>query len=116
MTFLGKANWEVTGGDKLNLIIAAVPASKDGAICSWRDSGAVAIAPDKTGKIMPLGSLSAFNDFGFIYNTDPKKALAERQYIENTFGISMEGYAGALQISVVLSIFIEELSCPVGAS
>jgi hypothetical protein len=102
MHVLGTVNWGVTNGEQLNLLLAAVPESKDGAECSWGNSGSEAFVlktvtlPDGTTQQVPyaIGTASAFNDFGLLYNQkDPKAAAAEKEYIENTFGVSMDGYA-----------------------
>lgn len=92
MHVLGHATWQVTNGQELNLVVAAVPKNEDGAICSFGDSGSVGFTVSNSGEALPIGVLGAFNDFGAVYNTDPQKAAAQKAYIEQTFGVNMDGY------------------------
>jgi hypothetical protein len=94
MTVLGTASWEITNGERLNLLVTAVPANKDGTECSWGNSGSAGLFQTETGEIKVVGTASAFNDFGLLYNKDPGSAMAERKYIENLFGVDMTGYVG----------------------
>lgn len=102
MTVLGTATWNISNGDTLKLLLAAVPESSDGAECSWGNSGSEAFVlktiaqPDGTTRQVPysIGTASAFNDFGELYNAkNPAAAATEKSDIEATFGVSMDGYA-----------------------
>ena len=92
MSVLGQAEWTVTNGKILKLLVAAVPLSKDGAECSWGNSGSQAFIVRPDGSIGLIGAESAFNDFGFLYN-DAVNGAAEKVAIESYFGVDMTGYA-----------------------
>ena len=95
MSVLGTDTVTVTTGQQLKVLLAAVPETKDGAECSWGNSGSVAFTPGEGGTPRIIGTASMFNDFGLLYNKDkPDDAAAVRTYIENKFGVSMDGFAG----------------------
>jgi hypothetical protein len=91
MTVLGKVEWQITNGESLKLVVAAVPLSKDGAECSWGNSGSQAFIQRPDGSIGIIGSASAFNDFGNLYNGVAAGA-AERADAESYFGVDLSGY------------------------
>lgn len=94
MSVLGSANWAITNGDVLNLLVAAVPVSgPDGTECSWGNSGSAAFIVGPDGKPRIIGTASAFNDFGYLYNKGkPQDATAESNYISSTYNVDMAGY------------------------
>lgn len=94
MTYLGNADWSEADGLNMKLAVAAVPASKNGAECSWGNSGSAAFTLDSNGKPKIIGILSAFGDFGFLENKNNSVASKEwKTYIEQKFHISMNGFA-----------------------
>ncbi len=93
MTVLGTQTITTTDGYTLEVVTAAVPEDKDGAECSWGDSGSVGIKV-VAGQPRIVGVLSGFNDFGLLYHKhDPEQGLALKAYYENKFRVNLDGYA-----------------------
>lgn len=106
MSVLGPGNWQITNGEQLDLLVAAVPLSGDSAECSWGDSGSGGFTVSPDGKPLLLGPLSAFNDFGALYNrSNPTAASDEVSYIQGAYHASMDGFAGVCGFSTALPSF-----------
>jgi hypothetical protein len=88
MHILGDDEWQIDNGLKLKGKVAALPNNPNSTECSPGDSGAVVIDSNQKN----LGVMSAYNDFGAVYNKDPDKAASYKAYIEAKFGVSMDGY------------------------
>lgn len=100
MTVLGLETITTISGLTLQVLTAAVPESKDGAECSWGNSGSVAFIPGPNGQPWIIGVASAFNDFGSLYNQGrPEVAAQVKAYYEDKFGVNLNGYAGVCSFS-----------------
>lgn len=101
MSVLGPTNWNVSSGEKLDLLLAAAPLTHDGSECSWGASGSGGFVVSPEGKPLLVGPLSAFNDFGTLYNSgNPTAAAEEMSYIQSSFWADMSGYAAVCGFSV----------------
>lgn len=99
MSVLGNSNWAVTnpGGqtiEQVNLLIAAVPLSPDGAECSPGESGAGYIVYNSTNnQWQVVGIATAYNDWGRYYTANnPTQAAANLAYFQSEFNASLSGY------------------------
>ena len=101
MSVLGTTTVTTTKGDTLNVLIAAVPESADGAECSFGDSGSAGFTVDSDGRPRIIGPLSTFDDFGLVLNHDnPTEAASARLWYENEFGVDLSGYAAVCGFAI----------------
>jgi hypothetical protein len=118
MSVLGQEHWSIDNGEELQLLIAAVPVeSNTGTECSWGDSGSAGFIVGVDGKPTIVGTFSAFNDFGMLYNKNkPSNAAAEQDFISNTFGVDMTGYSGVCGFSFEEPSVSDSLAIPVAST
>jgi len=85
-------------GQTLDLIWAAVPVSKDGAVCSYGDSGAEGFIMED-GHSRAVGTLSVFEDFtGKIWGTAEQGEL-NRKFFEDKYGVDLSGFSAVCGFS-----------------
>ena len=91
LSYLGEEMVTTSGNEKIHMIWAAVPTSKDGADCSFGNSGGKAFVIDGVHS-RSVGVLAAFIDFTGKLWGDAANGENERKKFENRIGVDLSPY------------------------